>query len=181
VPAVTPPRATAHGAGRDDQDKHQDDKLPAAALVDLPGNCVRDDDDSSAHPALATTAGNPWRTLGYSGDHPEASRNLRFDSRTDRASVRPSDPNSGVIHRGINRGAGTPNARASTSKYSRCRTGSSSPTLYTPAGTPKAATTAPAASSCDTDGKNASAGPAIGAKPFRTYLARSASCGESGP
>src|SRR5262245_59690476 len=106
--------------------------------------------------------------LGYFGAHPLAARNLRFEIRSDLASVSPNDPVKGANPAGMSLGGRTPRILASESKYSRRRMGSSSTTLYTPAGTPSAATTALAASSCDTEEKKLSAEPGIGTQPRRT-------------
>src|SRR3954452_18920435 len=83
----------------------------------------------AAIPASRSSAGQASRTLGYFGAQPLASRNLRLEMRSERASVSPTPPISRPTHFGRNFGGGTPSASASEPKNSRRRTGSSSTTL----------------------------------------------------
>jgi hypothetical protein len=64
----------------------------------------------------ASVIGHPSRTLGSNGLQSEASRSLRFDMRSERAIVSPTDPNSEVAQLGMNRGGFTPMHSASEPK-----------------------------------------------------------------
>src|SRR5262245_11413321 len=129
----------------------------------------------------ASVGGHPSRTLEYFGFHAAESRSLRLEIRSERESISPGAPISRVTQRGGSFGGSRPSAAARESTYSRCRTGSSSDTLYTPAGSASAAAAAVAASSWEIEERNAEGGPGRGAKPRRSNPIRSTNTRESGP
>src|SRR5215813_1114745 len=59
--------------------------------------------------------------LGYFGTHAHSSRSLRFETRTLRASISPSEPNRCFVHGGASLGAPTPRTAASESTNARRR------------------------------------------------------------
>src|SRR4051812_45789697 len=81
-----------------------------------------------------SVATHPSRTLEYRGRHSVSARSFRLETRSERPSMEPGAPNSGVAQSGGNLGGFRPSSEARLQAYSSFRTGSSSATLYAPGG-----------------------------------------------
>src|ERR671929_210431 len=77
----------------------------------------------------STTARQPSRALAYLGFQTLSERSFRFEMRSERVNISPSEPARSATHFGGIAGGFTPSAEASESKNSRLLSGSSSATL----------------------------------------------------